>query len=364
MEDQAPRPTSDAPAPGGGRSWDSSGPVRIALVLVGAVVIVLPLMMGLPSLSAVGVAVMVIVGRRGMMRDEDGGTRIANHAIYFAALCATAYAIFGLQLPSVIAVYFASIVLLNAAHLAGAKAAILWAVPFIGLVTVGLLWAPETERAVSPWVTLGVRIATVVAIVGFGVAFRRAYDRQSEELLRLATTDSLTGLANRATLARALDDALGRAVRHERVGAVIYIDLDGLKLVNDREGHEAGDQMIRTAAKRLQSITRATDTAARLGGDEFVLLLSEISEPNAAEAVAHKLHVALTSPFTLHGRLVQPRASLGVALFPRSADTASELLRIADDAMYQAKRAGGNGIRVHDGEQFRDLSAEAVAADR
>ena len=322
----------------------SPGPLWIGVLMVGAIVIAVPLSLGLPTLAAAGL--LVLLGLAACLHAVQRGDdlfRRAAHFVYLVALLAVGYAVFGLGLPAVITVYFPALVLLAAAHILGARAAIFWSVPSVLLVGLAVAF-PQPENAVSPFVTFAVRAATLLTILGFAVSFRRSHDRQAEELRRHATTDALTGLTNRREFDRALGQALGRAERFDRQGAILYVDLDGLKRINDELGHAAGDDLIRTVAHRIRENTRAVDTAARLGGDEFAVLLSEVDPSGGGEAAARKLLHSLRQPVRVGSETVTPSASIGIALFPAEGIAAPELLRIADHAMYEAKRDGGDRI--------------------
>ena len=141
-----------------------------------------------------------------------------------------------------------------------------------------------------------------------------------------------------------LRHALGRAQRFGRSGALVFLDLDGLKRVNDEHGHEAGDELLRQIAARIRRLTRGMDIAARLGGDEFVMLLSEYEDPKGAEIFSRKLLAAIRAPFSIGGESLAPSASIGIAEFPAVASDAEALLARADQAMYAAKHAGGARI--------------------
>lgn len=352
-----PRPSDPSVARASVMIGRARGPLLIAMVMVGACVIVVPILLGLPSLGLAGVAILGALALS--VRAIDGRPerfRLAAHVLYGMALGAVAYAVFGLDLPPVITVYFPAMVLLGAAHILGARAAISWSVPSVALVAAGVFLAPGVERAVDPTVTFAVRAVTLLTILSFGVSFRRSHDRQSFELLRRATTDDLTGLANRLELERALDAALLRASRYGRRGALIFIDLDGVKRINDTLGHAAGDVLIRETGARISGITRNVDTAARLGGDEFVILVSEFEDRKGGEVVARKLLAATSAPVSLGQETVTPSASIGVALFPDASDQAAEVLRLSDDAMYQAKRAGGGRIVLRDAKGTREVA--------
>ncbi len=334
----------------------SKSAVRVAIGLVAAVVVAVPYAIGERAIAAAGVgllAVLLVAFRAA--DDRPGHFRVASHLLYGGALSAVAYAVFGAGLPSAITVYFPALVLLGAAHILGARAALLWSVPSLLLVGAGVFAAPDVAREVSPVATFAVRAATLLTILAFAMSFRRAHDLQAAELLRGATTDALTGLANRRELDRALEEARLRAQRFERHGAVLFVDLDGVKVVNDTFGHAAGDDLIRTTADRIAAATRKVDTPARLGGDEFVILLSEFEDPKAAEVVARKLLAALAEPLRVGQEWIEPSASIGLASFPDAARDAHDLLRLADDTMYQAKRAGGNRIFLRDGRGLREV---------
>jgi diguanylate cyclase (GGDEF)-like protein/PAS domain S-box-containing protein len=165
----------------------------------------------------------------------------------------------------------------------------------------------------------------------------------------LAYHDSLTHLANRALLAEHLELALERARRHDRRVALLYLDLDDFKLVNDRLGHAAGDELLCRVADRLRSVTRSTDLLARPGGDEFLLLLADVEESawKLASRVAGNIHDALVEPMPVGEEMVTVSASIGVSTFPLDADGAGALLQHADAAMYRAKRSGGGCFAMH-----------------
>jgi diguanylate cyclase (GGDEF)-like protein/PAS domain S-box-containing protein len=160
------------------------------------------------------------------------------------------------------------------------------------------------------------------------------------ELRHQALHDALTGLANRVLFADRVEHALAR--RAERGGsvAVLFVDLDDFKTVNDSLGHAAGDQLLVAVSERLKSLLRMGDTAARLGGDEFAVLLDDAVDPEHITGVARRLQEALASPFEIDGRIVQVSASLGIAIDDDHAASAEILLRNADVAMYLAKERG------------------------
>ncbi len=169
-------------------------------------------------------------------------------------------------------------------------------------------------------------------------------------LAREATHDALTGLPNRTLLFDRLGHAVQRAERTDAGIAVLYIDLDRVKLVNDSLGHDAGDQVLVQAAERLRGAGRAGDTVGRLGGDEFVVVAEDLDGPRAGVRLAMRIVRAFDEPFDLDGIEAFVTASVGVAFRAGPSDTAATLLRDADVAMYRAKEAGGNRFELFDAE--------------
>ena len=185
--------------------------------------------------------------------------------------------------------------------------------------------------------------------------------RKEDERLVLdrANFDELTHLPNRHLLIDQLEQALRQAGRNDRRAAVLFVDLDDFKPVNDRLGHQAGDQLLRQVAARMQAALRATDTAARLGGDEFVALLATIRGERDAIRIANKLVASLAAPYQINGEVVRISASIGIAVFPQHGMNAAQLLENADRAMYAAKSAGRRGVRLY---ATPDGKTEAIAA--
>jgi diguanylate cyclase (GGDEF)-like protein/PAS domain S-box-containing protein len=174
-----------------------------------------------------------------------------------------------------------------------------------------------------------------------------ARKRREEEVRFLAYHDVLTGLPNR----RLLDDRLGQALHlAQRRGtqvAVMLVDLDDFKVVNDRLGHRGGDAALREVAQRLGACMRKADTLARQGGDEFVVVIPELGHPGDCAVVADKILRAVEAPVQIEGEAVRLGASIGVSLFPEDARDSEALLRNADAAMYRAKQSGGNQYRYY-----------------
>ena len=161
----------------------------------------------------------------------------------------------------------------------------------------------------------------------------------------LALTDPLTGLANRRLLFGRVSMALVQAQRDDWAMAVIYLDLDGFKEINNRFGHAAGDALLTMVAARLKSTVREEDTVARLGGDEFVIVLRLSSADDAAQ-VAVKVIEAVSQPYLIEGQAASITISAGVGLYPVHGEDADSLMKSADLALYEAKRSGKNAYRI------------------
>jgi diguanylate cyclase (GGDEF)-like protein/PAS domain S-box-containing protein len=172
---------------------------------------------------------------------------------------------------------------------------------------------------------------------------REQRERQPNEM---AFVDPLTTLPNRAYLSEQLDLAIAASRRDGVPFAVQYVDLDGFKDVNDRLGHEVGDQVLSVVAARLKMVARESDVVARIGGDEFVVLQTRIDGDEAITRLASRLVDAAAEAIIVNDEIIRLGASIGVARFPSDAQTAEDLLRCADEAMYRAKRAGRNRLEI------------------
>ena len=204
-------------------------------------------------------------------------------------------------------------------------------------------WLRETGNIVKDDHGIAVKMMGVVR----DITEEKAWARQMH---RLAHHDALTGLPNRLVFEEQLDRALERARRAGTRIALVFIDLNGFKAINDRLGHAAGDQVLQHMARRLREALRGSDSVARLGGDEFVAILESLSLERSphdeARAVAGKLLAALTPPVRLEQGPQQVGASLGIAMFPDHAQSKDRLIHLADLAMYEAKRSGDNQYRL------------------
>lgn len=163
----------------------------------------------------------------------------------------------------------------------------------------------------------------------------------------MAHHDMLTGLPNRAYLTERLTTILALARRHGTLVAILFIDLDNFKIVNDSLGHHSGDALLKEVAARIKAMLREADMVSRLGGDEFLVILADLTAPEDAAKVANKLLQNLSAPFALEGQQVCANASLGISVFPRDGDNADDLIRRADAAMYSVKDHGRGHSRFY-----------------
>lgn len=215
--------------------------------------------------------------------------------------------------------------------------------------------------SVGPLVgALGERLGSVVILTD--ITQRKAAEEQIEQL---AFYDPLTRLPNRRLLLDRLHQAVKASLRTRRLGALLFLDLDDFKTLNDTLGHDIGDLLLQQVANRLVETLRGRDTVARLGGDEFVVLMEDLGMlPQQAathvQAVGEKLLTVLNQPFDLVGHRYHNTSSIGVALIGEHPATVDELLKRADLAMYQAKAGGGNSLRFFDPEMQTVLEARTV----
>ena len=263
-----------------------------------------------------------------------------NSRVYLACLALMA-AIIGLELemPLGVAVpILYSAVLLLAFRARQKKfilvvallASILTFVPLLWKLPIDDMWKAVFNRS------LGMFSIWLTVLFGFGgmkIAERRA------------NFDELTGLPNRALFFDRLEQAMIQARRKRNRCALLYVDLDGFKVVNDSHGHQVGDELLQAAARQLTSCVRESNTVARMGGDEFIIILNDFSQWEGPGIVARRLLEAFSTPFNLGEIACRIGVSIGVSIYPNDAEDAQELISCADLAMYQVKRGGKNNFR-------------------
>ncbi len=169
-------------------------------------------------------------------------------------------------------------------------------------------------------------------------------------LTSLANNDALTGLPNRRLLEDRMTQALKSARRSKQIVAVLFLDLDHFKAVNDTHGHNVGDKLLKSVAARLVDLLRVEDTIARIGGDEFIVLLPRIKDEKEVRMIAEKIVDGFTKPFTLGDKVLQLGASVGISMYPQHALTPKNLIKQADSAMYSAKRQGRSCYAIYSRE--------------
>jgi diguanylate cyclase (GGDEF)-like protein/PAS domain S-box-containing protein len=174
--------------------------------------------------------------------------------------------------------------------------------------------------------------------------------KDEEHIQFLANHDALTSLPNRALFSEMLNLAIHNAHRYERGFAVLFIDLDRFKIINDTMGHDAGDKLLKEMGTRLSETVRSSDVVARLGGDEFVVLVQEVSEAKQVDAVARKILAALAEPLAMQGQECRVTASIGICMYPTDAQDEKALMKNADIAMYRAKEDGKNTYKFYSEE--------------
>jgi diguanylate cyclase (GGDEF)-like protein/PAS domain S-box-containing protein len=209
-----------------------------------------------------------------------------------------------------------------------------------------------------------VEMATDISFALDNFQLKSRHKLAEEEISRLAFYDPLTGLPNRRLLHDRLQHVLSSTGRHHFNGAVMFIDLDDFKSLNDTKGHSFGDLLLIEVATRLKSCVREGDTVSRLGGDEFVIVLEDLNEDlvqatSQAEAICNKILTSINQSFALNGFEYQCSTSIGISMFRDQEITEEELLKHADTAMYQAKNAGRNTLRFYDATMHVALESRA-----
>ncbi|MBV8490272.1 MAG: diguanylate cyclase [Candidatus Eremiobacteraeota bacterium] len=240
-------------------------------------------------------------------------------------------------------------------------------------------WKNDSARATIPWRSyIGLRLSVgmkpygalvfggrlpreeieqrerdLIALMGLFISAALERSEHSKTLEQLAFTDALTGLPNRVLFEDRINHTLATARRYDRGFAVMYLDLDRFKEINDTFGHHVGDEVLRAVAERLRTTLRESDTIARFGGDEFVILEPVVDGPADSADLARKLTTALQDPLVIEGTSHDVRVSIGIAMYPTDGSTIEELMEAADRALYRAKREGRNRWFFADQENAR-----------
>lgn len=230
------------------------------------------------------------------------------------------------------------------------------------MVVAGRTWMLSMHSKNEFEARFGHDVATVIALTGVGLSLSlallvwlmvtgraralRLAATMTEELRHMAQHDALTQLPNRALFSDRLNRELARAVRDNGRFAVIFLDLDNFKPINDRFGHLVGDLLLQQVAQRLQATIRAADTVGRIGGDEFVILMTGLTESDAMVGLTEKVRQTLRQPFEIEGQTLAISGSLGVAVYPEDGTDEMALTKSADAAMYRAKNSGRDSVCI------------------
>lgn len=211
-------------------------------------------------------------------------------------------------------------------------------------------------EAEPSWSRHGFLLGTVLVLAQYFsllaavmLSFQNRLLEAESKALDMAFQDPLTGLSNQRYMTALFEKALLLANRPHQLAAIIYIDIDNFKPINDRAGHRVGDEVLKILAGRLRKSTRSTDICARVGGDEFVAICTQLDDANHAHDIAGKILREMTTPISVGGKDYAVGASIGVSLYPMHGDSLARLLDYADQAMYRVKSSGKNGYRVHEG---------------
>ena len=214
----------------------------------------------------------------------------------------------------------------------------------------GEIWNKRKSGEVYPeWLVVNAIKNDLGQVTLYSGIYRDLSERMKyeEQIKYQAYHDGLTGLPNRRAFYEKMHECILMAKRYQHIVAIMFVDLDGFKSVNDNFGHDIGDLLLKETGKRLQECVRETDIVARMGGDEFTLILPEIVANRDANQVAKQIKRVLSETFELNGHSITISSSIGISIFPDDGDDEEVLVKKADGAMYKAKQAGKNTYRVH-----------------
>ena len=220
----------------------------------------------------------------------------------------------------------------------------------------GEVWNQRSNGEVYPaWMTISSVRDDHDQVLHYVAVFSdiTSIKQSQSQLEHLAHHDSLTNLPNRLLFEDRLQHAISQSKRQKRQLAILFLDLDRFKNINDSLGHAMGDELLKEVAKRLQKILRDGDTAARLGGDEFTVLVENLDDPSQAAVVASKIQESFKTPYKIAGRELHVTTSIGISIYPDDGQTVADLTKNADAAMYQAKEQGRNSYRYYTSELTR-----------
>ena len=299
--------------------------------------------------AAVAMAV-TIACLRWMAREDGRWARLAFHAAVGISLAAIAAVGITLERGAPMSALYSIPLIMAANFVLGVGAAAGWTLATIvtlGVVVLGTVPPPHVTLDADTWraVTFSSRALVVGVVFALGAVARRFENWQTRQLEFMAHHDSLTGLVNRSEFDDRLGLAIARARRHEWSLALLFIDLDDFKAINDTLGHSAGDSVLRAIGEQIQNATRKTDVAARVGGDEFVVLL-EAADAEKSAVYGQRLLERIEGCAVHTDTQLRLSASIGIAHFPRDARDGQALERTADAAMYRAKHEGGGRVGI------------------
>lgn len=231
--------------------------------------------------------------------------------------------------------------------------------PHFAMLNVDVAATNWNERILKAIIAPVLSTLVFLGVLGGFIYYARKQEKLLEQLYsstsalsEIANNDALTGLPNRRLLEDRMMQALKAAKRSDNIVAVLFLDLDYFKTVNDKHGHAVGDELLKLVAERLKNLLRSDDTVARIGGDEFIVLLPTLDDEQQVITTAEKIVNALALPFDLAKQTLQLSVSVGIALYPQHADEPSDLIDHADIAMYAAKRKGKNCFVIYESEEI------------